>query len=169
MADIRSSYLAVTMALLTFSSHAETRPNVIILISDDMGWNDVGYHGSRIQTPNLDRLAIEGMRLNRFYVHPICSPTRAAMFTGRSPARFNITGPLGGGRGVPTDEHFMSQSFKAAGYQTFAIGKWHLGVADEYSARERGFDHFYGARDGVVDYYDHTFKGKRDWERMRFD
>ena len=165
MANLPSFLLAALLALPAVSTLGQTKPHVIILISDDMGWNDVGYHGSRIQTPNIDRLAAEGLRLNRFYVHPICSPTRAALFTGRSPARFGITGPLGGGRGVPTEEHFMSQSFKAAGYQTFAIGKWHLGVADEYSARERGFDHFYGARDGVVDYYDHTFKGKPDWER----
>lgn len=167
---INSSSLALLLVLFAalpaaIAAGQKARANVIILISDDMGWNDVGYHGSKIRTPNIDRLAAEGMRLNRFYVHPICSPTRAAMMTGRSPARFGVTGPLGGDRGVPTDEHFMSQAFQAAGYQTWAIGKWHLGIADQYSARARGFDHFYGARDGVVDYYEHTFKGKRDWER----
>ena len=142
------------------------RANVVIFVSDDMGWNDVGYHGSKVQTPNIDRLAAEGMQLDRFYVHPICSPTRTAMMTGRSPVRFGITQPLGGSRGVPLDERFMSQAFQDAGYQTFAVGKWHLGaVGDAYSPQARGFDHFYGCRDGAIDYYAHTFKGKLDWQR----
>ncbi len=70
-------------------------PNVVIFISDDMGWNDVGYHGSKIQTPNIGRLAAEGAQLDRFYVHPVCSPTRTALMTGQSQARFGITNPLG--------------------------------------------------------------------------
>lgn len=142
------------------------QPHVVIFVSDDMSWNDVGYHGSHIRTPNIDRLAREGMQLDRFYVHPICSPTRAAMMTGRSPARFGITSPLGGSSGVPTDERFLSQAFQDAGYQTFMVGKWHLGaVGDAYSPQARGFDHFYGFRGGVIDYYTHVGGGQLDWQR----
>ena len=98
-----------------------------MFVSDDMGWNEVGYHGSKIATPNIDRLAREGMQLDRFYVHPVCSPTRAALMTGRSPARFGITSALTRGTGVPLAEHFMPQTFQKAGYQTYLVGKWHLG------------------------------------------
>ena len=143
-----------------------SQPHVIIFVSDDMSWNDVGYHGSHIQTTNIDRLAREGMQLDRFYVHPICSPTRTAMMTGRSPARFGITGPLGGSAGVPTDERFLSEAFQDAGYQTFMVGKWHLGaVGDAYSPQARGFDHFYGFRGGVIDYYTHVGGRQLDWQR----
>ena len=141
-------------------------PNVVIFMSDDMGWQDVGYSGSRTQTPNIDRLSAEGIQLDRFYVFPVCSPTRTAMMTGRSPIRFGITWALGGSQGVPPDEHFMPEAFRAAGYQTFMVGKWHLGaVGEEYAPQGRGFDHFYGFRGGVIDYYTHTFRGQPDWQR----
>lgn len=169
-------YVAViaTAVLGLFSGSAATaqaaaesdRPHVVIFVSDDMGWNAVGYHGSNIRTPSIDRLAREGMQLDRFYVHPICSPTRTAMMTGRSPARFGITSPLGGSEGVPTDERFLSEAFQDAGYQTFIVGKWHLGaVGDAYSPQARGFDHFYGCRGGVIDYYTHVGGGQLDWQR----
>ena len=157
---------SVCLCLPAVSAQASDRPHVVIFVSDDMGWNDVGYHGGNIHTPNIDRLAKEGMQLDRFYVHPICSPTRTAMMTGRSPARFGITSPLGGDRAVPTDEHFMPESFQNAGYQTFMVGKWHLGaVGDEFSPQSRGFDHFYGFRGGAIDYYTHTAQGQLDWQR----
>ncbi len=154
------------LAAMEEAAPQSDRPHIVIFVSDDMGWNDVGYHGSKIQTPNIDRLAAEGIQLDRFYVHPICSPTRTAMMTGRSPARFGITRPLGGGEGVPLDEHFMPESFQEAGYQTFMVGKWHLGAErEEYSPQARGFDHFYGCRGGMIDYYTHIGQGKLDWQR----
>jgi arylsulfatase A-like enzyme len=143
-----------------------SKPNVVILVSDDMGWNDVGYHGGKVETPNIDRLGAEGIELDRFYVFPICSPTRTAMMTGRSPIRFGIKRPIGGRGGVPADEHFLPKAFQTAGYQTFMVGKWHLGKGGEaYAPRSRGFDHFYGFRGGVIDYYKHTGQGGLDWQR----
>src|SRR5437867_2083270 len=73
---------------------AKTPPNVLVLIADDLGWHDVGYHGSEIKTPTLDKLAAGGVRLERHYVYPTCSPTRAGLLTGRNPSRFNIHGPI---------------------------------------------------------------------------
>jgi arylsulfatase B len=161
--------IALTLLLATtfsFPAPAALRPHVVIFVSDDMGWNDVGYHGSTIQTPNIDRLVREGVELDRFYVFPICSPTRTALMTGRSPIRFGIVSPLGGSRGVPLKEHFMPEAFQAAGYQTVMVGKWHLGAkGDEYSPQKRGFDHFYGFRGGMIDYYSHEGPGRLDWQR----
>ncbi len=80
-----------------------SKPHIVLFVSDDMGWNEVGFHGSKIDTPNIDKLAKDGLQLDRFYVHPICSPTRAALMTGRVPARMGITGVVGRGGGVPKD------------------------------------------------------------------
>lgn len=134
--------------LFSATSWATTPPNVVILVADDLGYADTGYRGSPIETPSLDRLAAEGMDLQRFYTAPICSPTRAALMTGRNPNRlgvaYSVLLPWSSG-GVHTSEQFMSQSFQAAGYQTAIVGKWHLGHAQQvFHPNARGFDHFYG-------------------------
>ncbi len=162
------SSLNGTAGALRAGSPSPKRPNVVILVADDMGWGDVGYHGSEIKTPNLDKLVAEGVELDRFYAFPVCSPTRAAMMTGRSPLRFGITAPLGRSRpGPPLDERFLPQSFRAAGYQTLMSGKWHLGGADGELPQERGFDHFYGFVGGVTEYYTRQDgrRGRGDWQR----
>jgi len=144
---------------------AAPRPHIVLFVSDDMGWNEVGYHGSKIATPHIDGLAKEGVQLDRFYVHPICSPTRTALMTGRSPARFGITGSIGRGV-VPLDEHFMPQTFQKAGYQTFMVGKWHLGErSDDYAPNARGFDHFFGFHGGGINYYTTDGSRARGWFR----
>ena len=136
-----------------------------MFVSDDMGWNEVGYHGSKIASPHIDGLAREGVQLDRFYVHPICSPTRTALMTGRSPARFGITGSIGRGV-VPLDEHFLPQTFQKAGYQTFMVGKWHLGErSDDYAPNARGFDHFFGFHGGGINYYTTNGSRARGWFR----
>ncbi len=149
----------VTLLLLCAASitHAGKQPNVLVIVADDLGWADVGFHGGDIDTPSLDRLAAEGMELSRFYTTPICSPTRAALMTGRNPMRLGI----GYGVilpwdtiGVHPDEHFMPESFLAAGYQTAMVGKWHLGHAQQtYHPNERGFEHFYGHLHTEVGFY----------------
>ncbi|MGH1370915.1 MAG: sulfatase-like hydrolase/transferase [Cellvibrionaceae bacterium] len=147
------------MFALTFTAgvQANERPNIVIMLADDIGYADPGFRGSPIDTPNLDRLASEGMVLNRFYTSPICSPTRAALMTGRDPMRlgvaYGVVLPWDSG-GVHTREHFMPESFKAAGYQTAMVGKWHLGHSQQsLHPNARGFDHFYGHLHTEVGYY----------------
>lgn len=150
-------YLFAALLWLCSTSHATERPNIVIFVADDLGWADVGFRGSRIETPNLDSLAAEGMELRRFYAAPICSPTRAALMTGRDPIRlgvaYSVILPWDSG-GVHTSEHFMPQSFRAAGYQTAMMGKWHLGHSQQsFHPNDRGFDHFYGHLHTEVGFY----------------
>jgi arylsulfatase A-like enzyme len=158
-------------ALIAFASDSadsppcSTPPNVVLFVSDDMGWNDLGYTGGLPETPNIDRLSAEGVQLDRFYVFPICSPTRAALMTGRSPIRFGVTHPIDRRDIIPADERFMPLVFRDAGYQTFMAGKWHLGTnGEEFMPQGRGFDHFYGDLGGVTEYYNSPDLPRR-WQR----
>jgi len=135
-------------------------PNIVILLADDLGWADLGFRGSDIETPHIDRLAREGLTLNRFYSMPICTPTRSALMTARDPMKLGTIyagfQPWQNG-GVSPNEHFMPQSFQAAGYQTAMIGKWHLGhTIEPLVPTSRGFDHFFGHLNTQIDYYDYT-------------
>lgn len=145
------------------------QPNIVVLLADDLGWGDVGFHGGSAETPNIDRLAAEGVTLNRFYAYPACSPARAAMLTGRFPHRYGISGPVRGrDEGLPTTERLLPKDFQQAGYQTSLIGKWHLGAASQAGTHptQRGFDHFYGFTDAFIDYFQHTAgRGQVDWQR----
>jgi arylsulfatase A-like enzyme len=144
-------------------------PNVVILLADDLGWADVGYHESQIQTPNLDRLAKDGTQLDRYYSFPVCSPTRSALMTGRSPMRLGIAYTVVRpwfDYGLPLTESTMADSFHAAGYETAITGKWHLGHARRaFFPGARGFDHSYGHFNGAIDYYTHIRDGGLDWHR----
>lgn len=146
--------------------------NLVMLVADDMGWADVGYRPSIIQTPNIDSLTTDGVTLNYYYSFPICGPSRVALMTGRSPTRLGRTGNILGGDGLDLDEHLMPESFKAAGFQTWCLGKWHLGDADErYYPHNRGFDHFYGHLGGSIKPYTHTIgpADRLDWQRNGID
>jgi arylsulfatase A-like enzyme len=143
-------------------------PNILILIADDLGWRDVGYHGSEIKTPHLDRLAKGGVRLDRHYVYPTCSPTRAGLLTGRNPSRFAIHGPIAGRskEALPKDAATLARALKARGYATALAGKWHLGLRPEVGPRQYGFDRTYGYFHGQIDQYTHRYKdGSRTWHR----
>jgi arylsulfatase A-like enzyme len=147
----------------------EARPNVVVIMADDLGWADVGFHGGPIATPNIDALASQGIELERLYTAPMCTPTRAMLMTGRDPIRMGLAyeqiNPWDNA-GVPADEHFMPESFRAAGYQTAMVGKWHLGHTQEtYHPNARGFDYYYGHLNTAVDYYRHTRRGGHDWQR----
>lgn len=148
---------------------SKTRPNIVYIVADDLGWKDVGFHGSDIKTPNLDLLAQTGARLEQFYVQPMCTPTRAALLTGRYPFRYGLQTaviPTPGKYGLPTDERLLPEALKEAGYSTVMVGKWHLGHVDrKYWPRQRGFDYHYGAMVGEIDYFNHTAEGVIDWFR----
>lgn len=157
------------VGLLTTSLAAAQKPNVVYIVSDDLGWKDVGFHGSDIRTPALDKLAESGARLEQFYAQPMCTPTRAALMTGRYPFRYGLQTlviPSGHTYGLPTDEWLLPQALKEAGYQTAIIGKWHLGHADpKYWPRQRGFDFQYGPLIGELDYFTHEQHHVIDWYR----
>ena len=146
-----------------------TKPNIVYIVADDLGWKDVGFHGSDIKTPNIDRLAQTGARLEQFYAQPMCTPTRAALMTGRYPFRYGLQTaviPSGHKFGLATDEWLLPQALKEAGYETAIIGKWHLGHADrKYWPRQRGFDYQYGPLIGEIDYFTHKQHGVLDWYR----
>ena len=158
--------VSITSAIAQLPSR---RPHIVYIVADDLGWKDVGFHGSDIKTPNIDRLAQNGARLEEFYVQPMCTPTRAALMTGRYPCRYGLQTlviPTPGKYGLPTDERLLPQALKDAGYRTAMVGKWHLGHADrKYWPRQRGFDYHYGSMVGEVDYFTHSSANVRDWYR----
>lgn len=146
-----------------------TPPNIVYIVSDDLGWKDVGFHGSDIKTPHIDSLAAGGAELEQYYTQPLCTPSRAALMTGRYPFRYGLqTVVILGGHtyGLPTDEVLLPQALKSAGYKTAIVGKWHLGHADrKFWPNQRGFDYQYGPMLGEIDYYTHEEHGVRDWYR----
>jgi arylsulfatase A-like enzyme len=154
-------------------SAREMRPNVLLIITDDLGWADLGSYGATdIRTPNLDRLASEGLRLTDFYANGVtCSPTRAGLISGRYQQRYGIEAPLpnaarAGDRGLPALGHSLPQLLKNHGYATALIGKWHLGYVEEKRPSAHGFDYFFGLQSGYHDYYTHNDgEGEPDlWE-----
>src|SRR5208283_2406728 len=155
--------------LPTTPAVAQTKPNIVFILADDLGWKDVGYHGSDIKTPNIDELAQTGARFEQFYAQQICTPSRAALMTGRYPLRYGLQMaviPSAGKYGLATDEFLLPQALKQAGYETAIVGKWHLGHADrKYWPRQRGFDHQYGPLLGEIDYFTHEQHGVVDWFR----
>jgi arylsulfatase A-like enzyme len=150
-------------------SFAGARPNIIFFLADDLGWTDVGWHGGDIQTPNLDKLANGGAKLEQFYVLPVCSPTRAALLTGRYPMRHGLQVSVvrpWAQYGLPLDERTLPQALREAGYFTAICGKWHLGhFQPAYLPTRRGFDHQYGHYNGALDYFTHDRDGGHDWHR----
>ncbi len=123
----------------------ENKPNIIIIVADDQGWGDLGVNGNSIvKTPNIDKLANGGVQFSRFYVSPVCSPTRAEMLTGRYHPRGGVYSTSQGGERLDLDERTIAQTFKSKNYKTAAYGKWHNGSQPPYHPNNRGFDEFYG-------------------------
>lgn len=145
------------------------QPHIVLLLADDLGWNDVGYHGSEIRTPRIDRLAREGVRLDQFYATPLCSATRAALLTGRHAHRYGLQSgflSVWAKHGLPVGEVTLAQRLRDTGYSTAMLGKWHLGHTQHaYLPLQRGFDHHYGGYGGTIDYFEHTVRGGLDWHR----
>ena len=147
---------------------AQTKPNVVLIVMDDVGYGDYGAYGAPdIRTPSVDRLARDGVKFTDFYAAPSCTPTRVALITGRYYQRTALEVPLGaapaGGRGVEANGRTLPQLMKNSGYATGLIGKWHLGYRPDQIPKAHGFDYFFGFLSGLVDYYQHTDQsGKPD-------
>ena len=155
-------HLAVTL-ILGFATGASARqPNVIVIFTDDQGSVDAGCYGSEdLETPNIDQLAERGSRFTQFYAAaPVCSPSRAGLLTGRYPLSAGVPGnttSTKGKPGMPSAQVTMAEHFKAAGYRTAHIGKWHLGYTPETMPNGQGFDYSFGHMGGCIDNYSHFF------------
>ncbi len=139
----------------------DRRPNIVLIVTDDQGWADVGYHNDEVRTPNIDKLCAQGVQLDAHYVQPQCTPTRVALLTGRYPSRFGPQATVANNKpafpkGTPT----LSQILKDAGYDTALMGKWHLGSTAEHGPNLFGFDYSYGSLAGAVGNYDHRYSLK---------
>ncbi len=149
-----------------------TRPNILLITVDNLGYGDVGCYGSEtIKTPHIDRLAKQGVRSTNFYTaSPTCTVSRACLLTGRVAQRHGLTSQLGGlkgnyGVGLRHAERLMPQYLRPLGYATACFGKWNIGFAPGSRPTERGFDEFFGHASGNIDYYSHIYNGRLDMHR----
>src|SRR6478736_3696844 len=141
---------------LARSQAASSKPNVMVILMDDLGCRDLGIYGAAdLKTPHIDSLARSGCVFDNWYSNaPVCAPARAALMTGRYPFR---AGMPTNGLNLPTRETLIPALLKPAGYATAAVGKWHLGNTPDTVPNARGFDYFYGFHSGCVDYYSHRY------------
>jgi arylsulfatase A-like enzyme len=171
---MKSSIIVLLLTFLSLETFAQKinaapKPNVLIIIADDQGWGDLGFTGNKtVATPNLDRLAQSGTVLDRFYVSPVCSPTRAEILTGRYHVRTGVSGTSTGRVRLDLDETTIAEAFKYGGYKTALFGKWHNGGQAPYHPNCRGIDEFYGFCSGhwgnyfnpILEHNGEVIKGK---------
>ena len=177
--------IVTTLTNDNWAADSPSQPNVILIYADDQGTIDAGCYGAKdLLTPHLDELAVRGIRWTQFYsAAPVCSPSRAAVLTGRYPQRAGLAGNAGsqpGSEGMPAAQVTMAEVFKAAGYATGHVGKWHLGYIPETMPNAQGFDDSFGHMGGCIDNYSHFFywsgpnrhdlwrNGKEIWEDGQF-
>ena len=156
----------------TLTAQKDSRPNIIYIMADDLGYADLSCYGRKdYQTPSLDKLCSQGIKfMNAYAAAPVCTPTRVAFFTGRYPARLaaGLYEPLQGNSkdsllGLSPETPSIGHLLKRSGYETYLVGKWHLGFKPEYSPNKNGFDYFFGFKSGASDYISHTaFNGEPD-------
>jgi arylsulfatase A-like enzyme len=164
--------LSLIFLLQAIAVSAQTRPNIIYIMADDLGYADLSCFGRKdYKTPHIDELASQGTRfINAYAGAPLCTPTRASFMTGRYPARtpVGLREPLDWSRsdslvGLTHDQTSIASLLRKGGYETFLVGKWHLGFASQYSPIKNGFNEFYGFHGGGIDYVSHTDpNGKND-------
>ena len=147
-----------------------TRPHIVLVIADDLGFGDLERFGGPERTPTLAQMAEQGLQLDQFHAFPLCTPSRAALMTGRSPLDEGLAwSPLRpwSDSGLAAETQTLPEVLQAAGYRTVLLGKWHLGHALKHQhPQQQGFDHFYGFLTGAVDYFSHDSRdGGRDWQR----
>lgn len=156
---------ALLFALDAAAQTDGSRPNVVLIVTDDVGYGDIGSYGvTDIKTPHIDRLAREGVRLTDFYAAPQCTPTRAALMTGRYQQRVRLENALSHegaalDQGLATTGWSLPQLMKNQGYATGLVGKWHLGFKPEFGPNAHGFDYFFGFLSGYIDFYTHVRGG----------
>jgi arylsulfatase A-like enzyme len=165
-ACVRITLPLLLLCLSAVSAAAQTpavaKPNVVLIVTDDVGYGDLGSYGAPdIKTPGIDSLARDGVRLTDFYAAPQCTPTRAALISGRYQQRFRLEAAMPGPKtapnsGLPATGYSLPQLLKNNGYATGLVGKWHLGYKPEFSPNAHGFDYFFGFKSGYIDYYQHT-------------
>lgn len=140
-------------------AEAPTRPNILYIVCDDLGWSDVGWHQGFAKTPVLDRLVSQGVELDQHYVQPVCTPTRTALMSGRYPGRFGPQALVPNNlRAMPIDTTTLASALKSLGYSTYQSGKWHLGSKPEWGPNAFGFDHGYGTLTGAADPWTHRYR-----------
>ncbi len=146
-------------------SAGASKPNVVFILADDMGWADVGYHNALIHTPHIDRLAKEGVCFRQHYVMPTCTPTRVGFMTGHYPSRYGVVAPAYG-EIFRSDTVTLATALRDSGYSTHLSGKWHMGSPPQWTPLQYGFDSSYGYFHGQIDPYTHHYKtGARSWHR----
>src|SRR5436190_5733752 len=144
------------------SAQKDARPNIIYIMTDDLGYADLSCYGRKdYQTPNLDKLCAQGVKfMNAYAAAPVCTPTRVAFITGRYPARLTVGlyEPIADDSlvGLTSETPSIATLLKKAGYETYLVGKWHLGYQPEHTPNKNGFDYFFGFRSGATDYISHT-------------
>lgn len=158
----RVPFVLSTLLALCLSSTgraADAKPNILLIVADDLGWSDVGWHGGFAKTPHMDKLVKEGLELDQHYVQPVCTPTRTALMSGRYPGRFGphtlVPSNL---RAMPLGTTTLASALKSLGYTTYQSGKWHLGSRTEWGPNAFGFDHGYGTLTGAADPWTHKYR-----------
>eukprot|EP01035_Chromulina_nebulosa_P023701 gene23701-30736_t len=142
----------------------ENAPNIVFVLVDDWGWNDVGFRSNYLAwtTPTIDSLMSEGINLDNYYTYQQCTPSRGALMTGRFALRLGLWEAHDQAE-LPLHEVTLAQELKSAGYQTYLIGKWHLGTStNQHLPNNRGFDYFYGYLSGYIDYWSKTYDNFQD-------
>lgn len=151
------------------AEYHRSKPNIIVIVPDDLGWADVGYNGSEVRTPNIDQLVKTGVRLDQHYVMPTCTPSRVSLMTGKYPSRYGILSPAYG-EVLDMDDPTLASLLQESGYFTAISGKWHMG-SPPYTPLKYGFQSSYGFFDGQIDPYTHEYKteteliSRQSWHR----
>lgn len=154
-----------TFNLATCHSAQPQKPNILLIVADDLGWSDVGWHSGFSKTPVMDQLVREGVELDQHYVQPVCTPTRTALMTGRYPGRFGPHALAPSNRRVlPQGTETLASALKSVGYRTHISGKWHLGAKSEWGPNHYGFDTSYGTLTGAADPWTHKYRKGHPFE-----
>ena len=159
-------FLALLSCMLPAQSSNEgAKPNILLIVADDLGWSDVGWHGGFSKTPVMDKLVRDGVELDQHYVQPVCTPTRTALMSGRYPGRFGPQALAPSNlRAMPLGTPIIASALKASGYRTHMAGKWHLGARKEWIPNAYGFDSSYGTLTGAADPWTHKYRKGNPYE-----